>query len=77
MTGIEWAFCYHAGSIAIGAFIIALIRFIRIVFVYIAQQIEEASGDNPAVKYIVACAECVLACIEKICDYINEAAYAY
>lgn len=77
MTGIEWAFCYHAGSIAIGAFIIALIRFIRIVFVYIAQQIEEASGDNQAVKYVVACAECVLACIEKICDYINEAAYAY
>jgi hypothetical protein len=39
-TGFSWAFNYHAGSIAIGAFIIALIRFIRIVFVYVAQQIE-------------------------------------
>ena len=43
--GFEWAFNYHdaythAGSIAIGAFIIALIRFIRIVFVYLAQQAE-------------------------------------
>jgi solute carrier family 44 (choline transporter-like protein), member 2/4/5 len=40
MTGVEWAFCCHAGSIAIGAFIIAIIRFIRIVFVYLAQQAE-------------------------------------
>ena len=76
-TGISWAFNYHAGSIAIGAFIIALIRFIRIVFVYMAQQAENASGDNQAVKMLVKVAECVLACIEKICDYINESAYAY
>lgn len=31
----------HAGSIAIGAFIIALIRFIRIVFMYLAKQAEK------------------------------------
>ena len=34
--GFEFAYKYHAGSIAVGAFIIALIRFIRIVFVYLA-----------------------------------------
>lgn len=76
-TGFDWAFNCHAGSIAIGAFIIALIRFIRIVFVYLAQQAEQASGDNQAVKMLVKVAECILACIEKICDYINESAYAY
>jgi len=76
-TGFNWAFNYHAGSIAIGAFVIALIRFIRIVFVYLAQQAEQASGDNEAVKMLVKVAECILACIEKICDYINESAYAY
>lgn len=26
---------------------------------------------------MVRCGECVLACIEKICDYINDSAYAY
>jgi hypothetical protein len=76
-TGFNWAFSYHAGSIAIGSFVIAIIRFIRIVFVYAAQQMEKASGDNQAVKAIVKVAECVLACIEKICDYINESAFAY
>jgi hypothetical protein len=76
-TGFSWAFNYHAGSIAVGAFIIAVIRFIRIVFVYFAQQMEKASGENAAVKMIVKVAECVLACIEKVCDYINESAFAY
>jgi hypothetical protein len=67
----------HAGSLAIGSFIIAVIRFIRIVFMFLAKQIEKQSGDNPVVKGIVKCAECVLACIEKICNYINESAFAY
>lgn len=76
-TGFNWAFNYHAGSIAVGAFIIAIIRFIRIVFMYMAQQAEKASGDNPAVKMLIKVASCILACIEKICDYLNESAYAY
>ena len=38
---------------------------------------EKAGGDNAAIKKMVACAQCILACIEKICDYINESAYAY
>jgi hypothetical protein len=25
----------------------------------------------------VKCAECILLCIEKICDYLNESAFAY
>merc|ERR1712224_1131429 len=32
---------------------------------------------NAVVKGIVACANCCLACIEKICDYINNLAFAY
>ena len=71
------AFMCHSGSIAIGAFIIAIIRFIRIVFLYLAKKAEAASGDNQAVKMLVACGECCLRCIEKVCDYINESAFAY
>jgi len=67
----------HFGSIAIGSFVIALIRFIRIVFLYLAKQAEKQSGENPAIKMIVKVGSCILACIEKICDYINESAYAY
>ena len=35
--GFKYAYLHHAGSIACGAFIIALVRFIRIVFVYMAK----------------------------------------
>lgn len=77
-VALGFSYCFvHFGSLAIGSFIIALIRFIRITFMYAAQQAEKSSGDNAGVKAIVRCAECILACIEKICDYINDSAYAY
>jgi hypothetical protein len=75
--GFKYAYKYHLGSIAMGAFILALVQLIRIIFLYIAKQAEKASGDNKAVKLIVACGACVLKCIEKICDYINVAGYCY
>lgn len=75
--GFKCAYIYHAGSIALGSFIIAVIRFIRFTLYYLAKKLEKASGDNKAIKYVVACAQCVLACIEKICDYLNEAAFCY
>jgi len=34
--GFQFAYCNHLGSIAMGSFIIALIRFIKIVFIYAA-----------------------------------------
>jgi len=77
MESVKCAFLKHPGSIAIGAFLIALIRFIRIVFVYLAKQIEKQSGENPVVKLVLKCVGCLLWCLEKIADYINEAAYAY
>jgi len=75
--GFRFAYVYHCGSIAFGAFIIALVQIIRFLFLYVAKQAEKASGNNPAVKMIVACGACILKCIERIVDYINVAAYCY
>jgi choline transporter-like protein 2/4/5 len=75
--GFTFAYCYHCGSLAAGAFVIAVIQFIRIVFMYLAKQAERASGDNQAIKLVVACGACILKCIEKICDYISQAGFAY
>lgn len=77
MLAVNFAYFKHFGSLALGSFIIAVIEFIRIVFYYIAERAIEASGENPLVKCIVRCAECLLKCIEKIVDYINTCAYAY
>jgi len=69
-AGIKLALVNHAGSIAFGSFIIALVEFIRIVVATIAEQATRASGNNPAVKCLACIANCVMACIEKIVDYI-------
>lgn len=75
--GFKFAYMYHAGSLAFGSFVIALVQFIKIVFMYLAEQAKKASGDNAAVRIIVGCAECIIKCVEKICEYINKSAYAY
>lgn len=69
-------FC-HMGSLAYGAILIAFIRFIKYVFYNMAKKLQKWQGDNCCVKCFVACGTCILNCIERICDYINEAAYCY
>jgi len=75
--GFKWAYVNHCGSIAFGAFVIAVIRFIRFCFMYLAKKAEQMSGENQVVKAAVACAQSILKCIEDICDYINKSAFAY
>jgi solute carrier family 44 (choline transporter-like protein), member 2/4/5 len=77
LYSFKLAHIYHTGSIAAGAFIIAVIEFIKIIFLYFAKKAEKASGGNKLIKAVVCVAECVLSCIEKICDYVNQSAFAY
>jgi hypothetical protein len=73
----KFTFMYHSGSLAVGSFIIALIQFIRIIFLTVTQKLKEASGENQLIVCAVKCAECCLKCIEDVCEYISKAAYAY
>jgi len=65
------------GSIAFGSFIIAVVQFIRFIFVSLAKKAAKASGDNAMAKCFIACGDCILRCVEKVCDYLNTAAFAY
>lgn len=75
--GVKCAYVHHIGSVAVGSFIIALVRFIKYVLFYLIKQIEEKSGDNESLKCMLNCAKCCLNCIEDIVEYINNAAFAY
>lgn len=80
--GIKLAHLTHFGSICFGALIITIIKVIRFLFVYLANQAVKASGqENTCIgriaKCFIACGDCILKCFEKICDYINNSAYAY
>lgn len=37
MFGVKCAYIYHAGSVALGSFIIAVVRFIKFMFYYLAK----------------------------------------
>lgn len=72
----------HLGGITFGALIITIIKVIRFLFVTLANQAVKASGQKDTfvgsmANCFIACGDCILKCFEKICDYINNAAFAY
>ena len=73
--GFYWVFRYHLGSIAFGAFLIALVQFIRIIFEYYRRQIEKANKNNPAIKVILFCTSYLLDCLERFIKFISKNAY--
>jgi len=75
--GFKFAYLNHMGSLALGSFIIGLIRFIKIVFIYAARAAAKSGGDNKLTEMILKCGLCYISCLEKVTDYINECAYAY
>jgi hypothetical protein len=82
MTGVRLAHMNHLGSIVFGALIIAIIKVIRFLFVYLAKKAVAATGGEDTcwgkvAKCLICIGDCVLRCIEKIADYINNVAFAY
>lgn len=55
LYSFKLAHIYHTGSVAAGAFIIAVIEFIKFVFLYLAKKAEKASGGNKCIKAVVRC----------------------
>jgi len=82
MLAARYAHVKHLGSICFAALIITIIKVIRFLFVYLAKKALAATGQEDTawgkvVKVLIACGDCILRCLEKICDYINKAALAY
>jgi len=75
MRGLWWVFRYHLGSIAFGAFLIALIQFIRIIFEYYRRQIEKQNKDNKVIKMILCLTSYLLDCLERFIKFISKNAY--
>ena len=61
---------YHLGSVAFGSLILAIVQLIRIVFNYIADKSQKAK-DNPVVKLLICCVNCMLACLERFVKFLN------
>lgn len=75
MHGLGWAFRYNAGSLAFGAFLLAVVWTIKLIFEFINNRIKKMNADNGAVKCVMATCRCCLDCFHRFIKFLNENAY--
>lgn len=66
---------YHLGSLAIGSFIMTLVKILQAIMVFIEAKLKEAASENAMLGCIIKCAHCCLACIKRMVEYINLKVY--
>jgi hypothetical protein len=72
-TGYCYACTYHLGTLAMGSFLIALLRFIRLIAMIVEKQ---AKGEgNVVVACIAKIVICCVSCMKKCVELINKNAY--
>lgn len=64
---------YHTGSLAFGAFIIAVIQIIRVMLEYIDHKVK--GSENKVAKFVIKCCKCCFWCLEKFMKFLNRNAY--
>ncbi|XP_061715261.1 choline transporter-like 2 isoform X3 [Cydia pomonella] len=65
--------CFHLGTVAFGALIIAIVRVIRIMLEYIDHKLKKF--DNPFTRCILCFCKCCFWCLESFLKFINKNAY--
>lgn len=80
LTSVWRLIRYHLGSVALGSFVIALVKFIRYILMYLEKKLKEQDegSSNPLTKCALAClkcCQCCLWCFEKVLKYLNKNAY--
>jgi choline transporter-like protein 2/4/5 len=73
--GLWWSIRYNLGSLAFGAFILAVIWSIRVIFEYVQSKIEKLTQNNQLVKCIACIIRCCLDCCNRFVKFLNSNAY--
>ncbi len=75
-TSVKMIFRYHWGSLAFGAFILAVVQFLQFIVELFKKQAEASGQDRaPCFEYLINCLRCCLACVERIVQFLNKTAY--
>ena len=75
LTAIHWGTWYHCGSVAFGAFCIAVVTMIRVVFEYLSEKYEKLAPDGTVYKVFKCCMTCVLYCLDQYVKFITKNAF--
>jgi len=65
---------YHLGSIAFGSLLIAILRYIRMIFDYINEKFSQIQR-NILINFILKCFSCFLWLFEKFLKFLNKNSY--
>ena len=68
---------YYLGSVAFGSLLIAIIQFIRLVFLYIQKKLEPQAKKNSQLKFILCCIQCCLKCLQSLVETVSRNAYIF
>ena len=71
----RWGFRFHMGTIAFGAFCIAVIQTIRLLFEWYRRALAKSTGENKCVKALICMTGYCLYILEKCVKYISKNAY--
>lgn len=76
LRAMGWGCWYHLGSVSFGAFLIALITFIRVVFEYICKKYEQVGNkENVIYKAVSCCIRYCLYMLDKYMKFITKNAF--
>merc|ERR1711937_627486 len=66
---------YHFGSMAVGSFILALIRLIRYLLMYLESKTRSAQQNSRCVASLFKVVHCMLFCFDRCLKYLARQAY--
>ncbi|VDM38921.1 unnamed protein product [Toxocara canis] len=64
---------YHLGTIAFGSLLLALVKFVRALLVYVERKLSAA--QNSVAKFILLCLKCCFWCLETFLKFLTRNAY--
>eukprot|EP01052_Picozoa_sp_SAG31_P024403 SAG31_NODE_2073_length_6513_cov_9.289055_3_plen_570_part_00 len=68
---------YRVGSVAFGSLILAMIKAVRIVLLYIETKVEEVQANSQTLKVAFCLCHCAVWCLEKCIRYLTHNAFIY
>ena len=73
--GLKLTFSYHLGTLAFGSLILAIVQFARVLLSVLENRLRKVSENASAVRFLLCCAQCLLACFERAVKFLNKNAY--
>ena len=74
-TGIRNTFVYHLGTLALGAFIVGVVRILRVLFFWTQGKASAGAGANVVLRCVLRAVYCFLSLMSRILSFLNKSSF--